>query len=89
MNMRGLDINLAPGKTEAIISPNGEGSLKLKQKLAFTHNFLLDMPTGPPLRIVPLYKHLGGMISKDGNQGPELAYRKFEQAKASGALYKA
>eukprot|EP00973_Karenia_brevis_P027739 3823212-Karenia_brevis.AAC.1 len=74
MNARGLHINLAPGKTEAIISTHGEGSLKFKQALAFDHHFELLLANGDRLRVVSKYKHLGGYATADGSAGPELAY---------------
>ena len=63
----GLLPNFNGGKTEAIVDPRGNGSTQLRRRI-FTEGkgpltIETPLPDQPPLKIVPRYKHLGGIIT--------------------------
>ena len=72
----GLSINFAPGKTEAVIAFNGPGAQAVRCEL-FNDRCGCVSCEGIgaatfELRVVPKYRHLGGMISGSGDMSGEI-----------------
>ena len=63
----GLLPNFKEGRTEAVVDPRGKGSTQLRRKIFTDRKSLLPMETNlpdqPSLRLVPRYKHRGGLIT--------------------------
>ena len=71
--------NLARGKTEAVVCLRGRGAKKLAAEVfrGTDPSLQLASPVWPEarIRLVPTYKHVGGMISAGGGHGLELKSR--------------
>ena len=74
-----LHPNLDPGKTEALISLAGKDSRKLRSQLFRSAEPNLQVPSilwpSARVRLVPVYKHLGGLLHWSGSLRPELKTR--------------
>ncbi len=88
----GLMANFDKGKSEAIITPRGKGSQGVRRLLFNTMRSKLPlqtaMPGDPCLRLVPRYKHVGGLVTFGAKMRPEIAHR-AAQALQLLQLYKA
>ena len=75
----GLLPNFSGGKTEAVVDPRGAGSTQVRRHIFTEGKGLLpietSLPDQPPLKIVPKYKHLGGIITHGAKMRPEIAAR--------------
>ena len=76
---RALVPNLAKGKTEAILSVRSAGSRAVRKNifgdLAGSLPLACRLHPGARLRVVPTYRHLGGIIQHDGGLGREVRFR--------------
>ena len=76
---RALVPNLAKGKTEAVVSVRSSGSRVMRRHLfgELGGRLPLDcrLHSGARLQLVPVYRHLGGMIQHDGGLGREVRFR--------------
>ncbi|OLQ12453.1 hypothetical protein AK812_SmicGene3619 [Symbiodinium microadriaticum] len=74
-----LHPNLDPGKTEALISLAGKGSRNLRGQLFRSAEPSIQVPSllwpSARVRLVPVYKHLGGLLHWSGSLRPELKTR--------------
>ena len=59
--LHGLSINLAAGKTEAVVRLQGPGAVRLWRQLAAQGGMIVSGPTGQPviINVVTSYKHMG------------------------------
>lgn len=74
----GLNPNMQPGKTEALIDFRGAGSVQIRRELV-QQDLLLHLPSAlisEPLRLVGQYKHLGTYMQKGSGLTRDL-YVKF------------
>ena len=87
----GLIPNFKEGKTEAVVDPRGKGSTQLRRKIFTEGQNMLsiktDLPDQPSLRLVPRYKHLGGLITHGAKMRPEIASR-AAQATHAASIYR-
>eukprot|EP00438_Fugacium_kawagutii_P027313 Skav202713 [mRNA] locus=scaffold654:664723:667824:+ [translate_table: standard] len=82
---RGFVINLAKGKTEALVRLEGRGSQRVHQQLAAGDSDCLKLGTGEQVRFLPtttLYTHLGIRQSASLSLEPEIVYRLGHAASA-------
>ena len=74
-----LHPNLDPGKTEALVSLTGKQSRTLRSQLFRSAESSIPAPSmlwpNARIRIVPTYKHLGGLLHWSGSLHPELRTR--------------
>jgi hypothetical protein len=92
----GLGMNFAAGKSEAIVVLAGRGAIAASSLLGALPVSdggdmqlpvpVLDCGDGIMLRIVPSYKHLGGMISGSASMNVEVTFRCAAARIACGAL---
>ncbi|CAE7446716.1 unnamed protein product, partial [Symbiodinium sp. CCMP2456] len=79
LRQAGLEPNLSPGKTEAVIHFGGPGHQACRRALLCVTNpgvtFSQDAERSGHLRVVPQYAHLGTIISYNGAEGPNLLHR--------------
>ena len=72
----GMQPNMGPGKTEAILHIAGQGSRKIRQFVHHHCKSKLALRTSEHeeqhLRIIPKYIHLGGAITHDGSMRLEI-----------------
>ena len=82
----GLLPNFNGGKTEAVVDPRGHGSTQVRRRIFTEGKGLLTietpLPEQPPLKIVPRYKHLGGIITHGAKMRPEIAARAAQSLQA-------
>eukprot|EP00438_Fugacium_kawagutii_P016420 Skav206440 [mRNA] locus=scaffold295:130038:133282:- [translate_table: standard] len=74
---RGLDVNFAEGKTEAMLQIAGQGSMAFKQQLADAQSLLrwTSHERDFHLRVVLTYKHLGTWLQSGGVHNKEILSR--------------
>ena len=75
----GLNANIGPTKTAAVAVPAGKGSRAVRRRL-YSENqgrlvVLPDSKSGFRLDLVAVYKHLGSLVTHDGNLLPEIRHR--------------
>ena len=75
----GLNANIGPTKTAAIASPAGKGSRAVRRSLfSGSQGRMVVIPEnkcGFRLDLVAVYKHLGSIVTHDGNLMPEIRHR--------------
>eukprot|EP00438_Fugacium_kawagutii_P033790 Skav218504 [mRNA] locus=scaffold3758:237968:241249:+ [translate_table: standard] len=82
---RGFVINLAKGKTEALVRLEGRGSQRVHQMMVAGETDCLKLGSGEQVRFLPtttLYTHLGIRQSASMSMEPEIAYRLGHAASA-------
>ena len=76
---RGLELNFAAGKTEAVVCLRGGGSIKLRRELFGLPDPGLTLETDATdpvrLRLLQQYVHLGGVLHSKSKMKPELRRR--------------
>eukprot|EP00438_Fugacium_kawagutii_P006007 Skav200019 [mRNA] locus=scaffold2535:94180:96834:- [translate_table: standard] len=79
LGSRGLQLNFGPGKTAALINLRGHGSVARRRALFHHQHATIKLATCThgvvDLRVVPHYKHLGGILHSSGKMGPKLRTR--------------
>ena len=87
----GLHPNFKEGKTEAVVDPRGSQATKVRRMIFqdWKGKLKLDtpMPEQPTLKLVPHYKHLGGIITHGCRMQPEIKHR-IAQGHAAFAGYR-
>ena len=82
----GLIPNFNGGKTEAVVDPRGHGSTQIRRRIFTAGKGILELdtplPDQPHLRLVPKYKHLGGLITHGAKMRPEVAARSAQALQA-------
>ena len=82
----GLIPNFNGGKTEAVVDPRGNGSTQIRRRIFTAGKGILELdtqlPDQPHLRLVPKYKHLGGLITHGAKMRPEVAARSAQALQA-------
>ena len=71
----GLTINLAPGKTEALIVRSGTGARKAMEDSGGKIKVQTKHCGETELRLTWQYKHLGGLLQDAGDMDPEINRR--------------
>ncbi|CAE7812872.1 unnamed protein product [Symbiodinium necroappetens] len=76
---RALVPNLAKGKTEAIVQLHNKGARRERRKIFGEGQGEIPLScrmwTGARLRIVPVYRHLGGFLQHNGGLSHEISFR--------------
>eukprot|EP00959_Pyramimonas_sp_CCMP1952_P418723 8771526-Pyramimonas_sp.AAC.1 len=72
----GFQLHFGKGKTAAVISYNGEGSLHAKRTMARFSAIALDSTSNDRIVIEQAYKKVGGIYTGDGSTGQEVSRRK-------------
>ena len=81
---RGMLLNLAQGKTGAMVVPRGAGARELKQQLWCNTDASIDVPGAGRFFLDKCYKHLGSLVASDGNLVAEVGARKRAHCQALG-----
>ena len=84
---RGLQLNLGPGKTEALVVLNGTQSKLERRKMLIDNQSVIKVPGVGDLRLVDTYAHLGGTVCTNCSIAPEIASRVAKHSKAINALH--
>ncbi|OLQ01432.1 hypothetical protein AK812_SmicGene15826 [Symbiodinium microadriaticum] len=79
LRQAGLKANFGPGKTEALLSINGQGARKMRQQL-----FCQECPAvsfgqhgeAGSIRVTATYEYLGSLIQADGHALPSILHRR-------------
>lgn len=75
----GLQPNFKDGKTEAIVDPRGKNSVQVRRQIFQEQKARLQLdtplPSQPTLKLVPAYKHLGGLLTHGSRLQAELKHR--------------
>jgi hypothetical protein len=90
----GLEVNFAPGKSEALVALHGKGASACRQSMvnleaADSNGVLatfLCLPGGQKLRIVKRYKHLGALVHAGLDMSPEVSFKCASSSVAATAL---
>ena len=96
-NKYAFQVNFSKGKTEAIVALRGKGAKAARTALATSVGndgakilSISSCPPSPPwtiaLRIVDQYRHLGSIVTPDGNLTPEALARASSAMAAYGPL---
>ncbi|CAE6922405.1 unnamed protein product [Symbiodinium sp. CCMP2456] len=76
---RALVPNLSKGKTEAIVQLHGKGAKSERRRIFGEDDGTLPLSCrlwqGAKLRVVPVYRHLGGFLQHNGGLRHEIAFR--------------
>ncbi|CAK0793315.1 unnamed protein product, partial [Prorocentrum cordatum] len=78
----GFQLHFGKGKTAAVISYNGEGSLHAKRTMAKFSAIALDSTSNDRIVLEQAYKHVGGIYHGDESTGQEVARRKNKHSTA-------
>ena len=71
----GFQINWKPGKTESFVILRGHRSVQYMQQIRDNNMTIKIADPSIALRVVSEYKHLGSMVSRDGNLVPDAVHR--------------
>eukprot|EP00972_Heterocapsa_arctica_P049295 7255884-Heterocapsa_arctica.AAC.1 len=85
-----MRVNWKRGKSGLMIALAGRHARTARRELF--RDAAAQLRFGEPSDVVCLddvYRHLGGVVARDGGIGPEVAARRCEAAKALGPLRKA
>ena len=91
MKYQGLQANLGPGKTEAVLVAHGPQSRAVRRRLLAAAEPQVDFvceETVCSVRLVPSYTHLGCVIQADACDLPAIQYREAQAQAMYGPLRK-
>ena len=91
MKYQGLQANLGPGKTEAVLVAHGPQSRAVRRRLLAAAEPQVDFvceDTVCSVRLVPSYTHLGCVIQADACDLPAIQYREAQAQAMYGPLRK-
>ena len=71
----GLQLNLSPGKTEALFQPRGPHAAQARRDLFIDQSAHVQVGLSEPLRLVTQYKHLGMLVAHNIAIDRDLAQR--------------
>ena len=75
----GLQPNFKDGKTEAIVDPRGKSAVQVRRQIFQEQKARLPLdtplPSQPTLKLVPAYKHLGGLLTHGSRLQAEIKHR--------------
>ena len=91
MKYQGLQANLGPGKTEAVLVAHGPQSRAVRRRLLAADEPQVEFvceDTRCSVRLVPSYTHLGCVIQADASDLPAIQYREAQAQAMYGPLRK-